>query len=157
MIGGKYQAGEYKLDARFKKDVLANRIRKIASYSEHITVHCEDSLVLLKGCSAWLPRKSLIYLDPPYYLKGKGLYRNFYEHADHLAVAQLLQSRRFKRSWVVSYDSVDEIRAMYDRSRELSYGLNYTAQRRYVGSEVMFFSENLELPESSCAALKLAA
>ncbi len=36
---------------------------------------------------------------------------------------------------------------MYQLSKSLSYGLNYTAQRRYVGSEVMFFSENLIVPD----------
>jgi len=157
VIGGKDQSGAYKLDARFKKDVLAARIQKIAQHANSITVHCEDALTLLNRCNGFLPERSLIYLDPPYYVKGRGLYRNFYEHDDHLAIAQTLQSQSFARPWVVSYDNTDEIREMYQLSQGLSYGLNYTAQKRYVGSEVMFFSHQLRVPDEAIPQAKLAA
>jgi len=78
-------------------------------------------------------------------MKGKHLYRNFYEHDDHVAVAAALQKKTFARPWVVSYDDVEPIRHMYQHSASLSYGLNYTAQRRYVGNEVMFFSDRLNV------------
>lgn len=42
-------------------------------------------------------------------MKVRGLYRNFYRNEDHLAIAKLLQSRRFKRLWVVSYDNAAKI------------------------------------------------
>ena len=147
VIGGKSQDGEYKLDARFKKDVLAARIKEIAKRANDISVYCEDSLSLLNRCSDFLPRKALIYLDPPYYIKGKGLYRNYYEHDDHVAISKTLQNKKFKWPWVVSYDNVEEICTMYQLSQSLSYGLNYTAQRRYIGSEVMFFSQSLVIPD----------
>ncbi len=157
VIGGKEQSGEYKLDARFKKDVLAARIRKIADHAEGIIVHSEDALALLRRCSSLLPKRSLIYLDPPYYVKGRGLYRNYYGHDDHLAIAKALQSRQFKRPWIVSYDNAEEIREMYQLSKGLSYGLNYTAQKRYVGNEIMFFSQGLLVPEDAVPQSKLAA
>ena len=157
VIGGKEQSGAYKLDARFKKDVLAARIQKIAQHANSITVHSEDALTLLNRCDDLLPQRSLIYLDPPYYVKGRGLYRNFYEHDDHVAIAQTLQSQSFARPWVVSYDNTDEIREMYQLSQGLSYGLNYTAQKRYVGSEVMFFSHQLGVPDEAIPQAKLAA
>lgn len=155
VIGGKEQSGFYKLDARFKKDLIAARIKKIAQHAKGITVHCEDALTLLNGCEHFLPKRSLIYLDPPYYVKGCGLYRNYYEHDDHLAIAQALQSQSFKWPWVVSYDNAAEIREMYQLSRGLSYGLNYTAQKRYVGNEVMFFSEQLRVPDESIPQSKI--
>lgn len=147
VIGGKDQAGNYKIDARMKKDVLATRIERIASHAANITVYCEDAHQLLSGATKFLPKRSLIYLDPPYYIKGKGLYRNFYDHNDHLAIAKLLQSRDFKTPWVVSYDAATEICKMYKFSKCLTYGLNYTAQTRYIGNEVMFFSRALAPPE----------
>lgn len=157
VIGGLAQSGDYKLDARFKKDMLAARIRKIADHASHITVHCEDALALLERCGQLLPKKSLIYLDPPYYVKGQGLYRNFYKHDDHLAIAKALQSRKFTLPWVVSYDNASEICDMYQLSQSLTYGLNYTAQKRYVGNEVMFFSRKLLVPEDEIPQSKLAA
>lgn len=149
VIGGKHQDGNYKLDARFKKDVVAARIQEIAKRANDISVYCEDSLHLLKRCSEFLPKQSLIYLDPPYYVKGKGLYRNYYQHDDHAAIAKVLQRKGFKWPWIVSYDNVEEICAMYQLSRSLSYGLNYTAQRRYVGNEIMFFSQNINVPDEA--------
>lgn len=154
VIGGKNQDGEYKLDARFRKDMVAARIQEVAKRTKNISVYCEDSLLLLNRCSELLPRKSLIYLDPPYYVKGKGLYRNYYEHDDHVAIASAIQKKKFKWPWVVSYDNTEEICSMYQRSRSFSYGLNYTAQRRYVGSEVMFFSEKLIIPDESIPQAK---
>lgn len=147
VIGGKAQDGQYKLDARFKKDVISKRIQKIAKFSNRISVYNKDSLNLLQNCVRFLPKKSLIYLDPPYYVKGQGLYRNYYVHQDHLAIAKKLQSSSFNRSWVVSYDNTKEIQAMYQLSQGLSYGLNYSAQKRYIGNEVLFSSRNLSIPE----------
>lgn len=145
VIGGKNQSGAYKLDARFKKDVICSRIKQIAKYSSNISVYCEDSLELLNNISNNLPEKSLIYLDPPYYVKGKGLYRNYYEHNDHVKIANVLQNEDTQWNWVVSYDNTDEICKMYEMSHSLEYGLNYSAQRSYVGNEVMFFSKNLKV------------
>jgi len=157
VIGGKSQEGAYKLDARFKKEVIASRIVAIAKRSKDITVYSEDSLALLRRCKDFLPKDSLIYLDPPYYVKGKGLYRNYYEHDDHIAIAKTIQAKGFMRHWVVSYDNVDEIRAMYQLVNTKTYGLNYTAQRRYVGSEVMFFSQGLIVSNESIPQTKKVA
>ncbi len=157
VIGGIAQDGAYKLDARLKKDVLAKRIEKIAAHSSKITVYHEDALSLLRRCNDFLPAKSLIYLDPPYYVKGQGLYRNFYDHDDHVNIANALQRRSFNRNWMVSYDNVDEIKAMYKTANSHTYGLNYTAQTRYVGSEIMFFSRKLDIPADELPQSKLAA
>lgn len=146
VIGGLAQGGNYKLDARYKKDVLASRIERIALHSSRISVYNEDALALLGRAQSFLPARSLVYLDPPYYIKGQGLYRNFYEHEDHASIARLLQSRAFRHPWLVSYDNVSEIQHMYKLSRQLAYGLRYTAQQRYVGAEVMIFGPRLKVP-----------
>lgn len=154
VIGGKDQSGTYKLDARFKKNVIASRIRAIANRASDISVYCKDALSLLNHCSKIIPEKSLIYLDPPYYIKGKGLYRNYYKHDDHVAISNVIQSKNFKWPWVVSYDNAEEICSMYRMSNSLSYGLNYSAQRRYVGNEIMFFSEELSVPDELIPQIK---
>jgi DNA adenine methylase len=60
-----------------------------------------------------------------------------------MPTAGVINAKGFKRHWIVSYDNADEIRAMYQLVNTKTYGLNYTAQRRYVGNEVMFFSQDL--------------
>lgn len=146
VIGGKAQTGTYKLDERFMRDELCSRLDRIGRHASAIHVYEEDAHKLLLRCHLFLPTKSLVYLDPPYYVKGEGLYRNFYKHEDHAKIARLLGSVRFRRPWVVSYDNADEIRAMYHYARSFTYGLHYTAQRRYTGAEVMFFSDRLTPP-----------
>jgi DNA adenine methylase len=75
------------------------------------------------------------------------LYRNYYEHDDHLAIAKTLKAKSFNRRWVVSYDNTVEIREMYELVNAKTYGLNYTAQRRYMGNEIMFFSSEIVVPD----------
>lgn len=152
VIGGKNQDGPYALDARFKRTQLIERLERIGKHADRIHVYREDALALLKRCHKFLPRAALVYLDPPYYVKGQGLYRNFYGHDDHVAVAKLIQGTRFTRPWIVSYDNAPEIRAMYRGSKAVCYDLNYTAQRRYHGSEVMFFSPRLFVPKAASPA-----
>jgi DNA adenine methylase len=54
-----------------------------------------------------LPEKTLIYLDPPYYVKGGNLYQNHYKPSDHEVIASTIQGLK-NRYWLVSYDSVPE-------------------------------------------------
>lgn len=144
VIGGKFQAGLYKLDARFMRDEICERLERIGKRANRIHVYEEDAHALLLRCHEFLPIKSLVYLDPPYYVKGAGLYRNYYRPEDHARIARLMASKRFRRPWIVSYDNAREIREMYAFSRSITYSLNYTAQRKYVGDEVMFFSRRLK-------------
>lgn len=153
VIGGKAQTGAYKLGERFMRDKLCARLERIGQHSQSIHVYEEDAYQLLLRCHQFLPENSLIYLDPPYYVKGEGLYRNAYKHQDHLQIAELLREPNFARPWVVSYDNAEEIRAMFHYAQSFTYGLNYTAQRRYAGAEVMFFSYDLTPPVETKAPI----
>jgi DNA adenine methylase len=46
----------------------------------------------------------------------------------------------------VSYDNVPQIKRLYSGLRSRTFGLRYSAQKRYEGSEVMFFSNALKIP-----------
>src|SRR3546814_6834297 len=82
----------------------------------------------------------------PYYLKGKGLYEHHYEHDDHAGIAKKV--RKIKQSWIVSYDNVTQIRALYAAYRSVTFGLRYSAQSRYEGSEIMFFADGMKMPST---------
>jgi DNA adenine methylase len=70
----------------------------------------QDALKFLKnGVSRW-PKETLIYLDPPYYVKGRDLYYDFYEHEDHKDIATFMNETSMKRRSIVSYDNVRPIR-----------------------------------------------
>ncbi len=91
-----------------------------------------------------LPQDTFVYLDPPYYVKGKGLYEHFYEHNDHAEIAQLV--REVSQQWIVSYDAAPEILELYKDHQIINYGLSYSAAARYRGSEVMFLGPQLIQP-----------
>lgn len=146
VIGGKQQSGKWKLDVRFNKKDLIDRIQKIASYQSRINIYNLDTAKLLKTLPNKLPDNSLIYLDPPYYIKGQGLYRNFYEHKDHVEIRALLDKIKHI-PWLVSYDNAQEIGAIYEGYRQQVFDLQYTAQTKRVASEVMIYSDELNIPD----------
>ncbi|MCS4534337.1 DNA adenine methylase [Neisseria montereyensis] len=144
VIGGKAQNGTYKLDARFNKVRLASLITRIAKYSASIHIYHLDALDLLGQVDDLLPPQSLAYLDPPYYVKGQGLYRNFYNHDDHVAICQALAT--INTPWIVSYDNCDEIKEIYKDYRQDEYFLAYCAYKKTKGSEVMIYSDSINIP-----------
>ncbi len=147
VIGGKEQAGKWKLDARYNKTNLINRIDRIARHADKITVLNLDAAKFIRTVVPKLPRNTFVFLDPPYYVKGKGLYEHHYIHADHVRIAKLIKSY-VKRPWLVSYDDTTQIRQLYNGFHQQSYKLSYSAQDRYKGAELLIYSERLSIPSS---------
>lgn len=145
VIGGKNQTGKWKIDARFNKENLTSRIERVALMRDQIEIYNLDSANLIGSVIPTLPENTLIYLDPPYYVKGKGLYQNHYVHDDHQLIANLVQTQ-ITHPWIVSYDHAPEIMELYQNCTTIEYGINYSAQDRYTGAEVMFFKDNLIVP-----------
>ncbi len=146
VIGGINQQGRWKLDARFNKNDLIKRIEKIGRFKDRIVLSNYDAEFLLEKILPNLNQPSLIYFDPPYYVKGKeALYTNFYMESDHARLANRICKLTYP--WIISYDNVKPIFSLYNRFRHITYRLNYSAQSRYTGKEIMFFSDNLTIPE----------
>ena len=146
VIGGKSQNGTWKLDCRFNKSALIDRVQAISQLSDRIHFFNMDALDFL---STAIPRdlKSVLFnLDPPYYVKGAGLYTNSYNDSDHIKVAAFIRSE--SRPWVVSYDNHEFIRTIYSGCEFVEYDLTYTAQNKGVGNEIMFFGNLKSLPLS---------
>lgn len=148
VIGGQEQTGNWKIDARFNKKDLISRIQKIASYSKRIELHNSDAVELVKSLKKTLPQKSLFYFDPPYYVKGKDLYLNYYQDNDHKQIATEI-GKLNKQKWIVTYDSVPSIKNLYTDFRQVKYSLNYSAAQAGKGEELMIFSDNLFIARHS--------
>lgn len=146
VIGGKAQAGKWKLNERFNKTNLIKRIKKIADYAKKIQVTNLDAAKMLDQLSIKTPTNSLIYLDPPYYLKGQELYRNFYQHSDHVKISEKM-SNIINAHWIVSYDNNKEIANIYKNNRQKVFDLQYSAQQKRVGSEIMVFGDSVKIPQ----------
>ena len=145
-IGGKNQEGKWKINARFNKSDLIARINKIALYRSRIRLYNLDAAKLLTDVLPMLPKKSLIYFDPPYFIKGQELYQDHYQPSDHKRLSRLIR-KQIAHHWIVSYDPAPEIMKMYNGYPMIEYGINYSAQNKYRGSEVMFFSNKLLIPD----------
>jgi DNA adenine methylase len=144
IIGGREQTGPWKIDARFNREELIFRIESIAKMRDRVTVTRMDALKFMAAKVGQWPAKTLIYLDPPYYVKGRHLYYDFYESKDHTRIHRLLVDSLSSKNWVVSYDNVPSICQLYKDCRGFSYNVRYSSRRACEGSEVMFFSDAMQ-------------
>ena len=148
VIGGLDQTGTWKIDARFPRIELIERIEVIASLSNNVTVTNLDAEDYFAKNVARLPSDAFIYCDPPYFEKASRLYLNHYAPDDHQRIADTIKSYA-DRNWIVSYDGVDEILKYYAGCRQFLYELQYNASRAYKGNEVFIFSDSLVIPRTS--------
>jgi len=149
IIGGKEQKGKWKIDARFKKKKLIKKIEMISLYKKRIILENKDAVSLIAG-NSW-PEHAFVYLDPPYYNKGKELYYNHYTHADHERLSNLMKIYS-KHKWLLSYDNSDEIMDMYNDFRLIRFSINYSSNRHKKGNEIMILDPNTNI-SNECISL----
>ncbi len=146
MIWGREQKGKYKIDCRFNKNELIERIRKIATFKDKIHLYNMDALELvdtvLKHANS---DNTIFYFDPPYYLHWPSLYMSHYKHQDHKQVSDKIKKIK-NAHWVVSYDDTAEIRSLYKDCKIKDYAFNQAAYRSRLWKEVLFFSEHSQVP-----------
>lgn len=144
VIGGQEQLGKYKIDARFNKQDLILKLKKIHAFRDRIIISNEDGVNFVDT----IERKKkdiFLYLDPPYYRKGADLYMNFYRDKDHLELSQHV--RKLNKKWMISYDNQDFILNLYSEEKKLLYKLSQCASNR-IGDEVLVFSKSLSFHDS---------
>lgn len=145
VIGGKKQTGQWSIGARFSKDDLIRRIRKVGRYRNRIMLYRQDAMNFIEDVVDGLPANSLAFLDPPYIDKGASLYLNTYTTDDHIDISERVSELR--QPWVVTYDYDPAVSLqLYPNAQRLSFELSYSAQDRRGGREAMFISRQLALP-----------
>lgn len=142
VIGGQEQNGDYRLDCRFNKKAIIERIEAIAARGKDIKVYNLDAQEFITTVIK-RTRKSLTFFDPPYYDKGPDLYTNFYDHDDHVELANTIKSSMKNRYWILTYDIAEQIREMYDKYEPKTYHLNYSIAKPTKGQEFIFFSNKV--------------
>lgn len=152
VIGGLNQTGPYKIDARYNKEQLIERIQLIVEHKDKFILHNEDAINLLRRYRN-ISRKNLVYLDPPYYVKGRELYVNFFKEADHISLSQAIQGRD-NLNWIITYDNHSFIHNLYMNARSLSYALPYSAGTNKHGIELLFCKQNIIISEHLLPALE---
>lgn len=129
----------------------ADALNTIADYAERITLTNKDAVKLVKslsglnGLSSLSGSKTLLYLDPPYYIKGRDLYLNYYSDDDHRQIARAISD--YPGRWLISYDAVPFLKQLYKDYRQREYYLSYSAGNPSKGKEIMVYSDGLVVPE----------
>ncbi|WP_191554146.1 DNA adenine methylase [Brevundimonas aurantiaca] len=150
IIGGKAQAGAWKMDCRFNKVDLIKRIRRIANYRNRIFIYNEDAEIFVGRIGQEIPDASILYVDPPYYEKGSLLYRNSYKPSDHERISKRLGDVR--TPWFLTYDNVDPIKKLYESYESVELDIGYSVQTKRRGSELLVVSHGLRLPVEGMAS-----
>ena len=138
-IGGLNQDGPYKLDCRFNKTNLIQRLNQVARLADRITVHGGDAVDLLAHLAPHNSHTTFVYADPPYLTKSTDLYLDTMTFSGHQQLSSLLVATYGK--WIVSYDCDPRIaRDLYPDCEILQFDLRHSAARSHRGKEVMVFS-----------------
>lgn len=145
VIGGLAQDGDWKIDCRFNKTALVDRIKRIGIFSSRISVTNQDASEFLRCLAELADPRCLVYIDPPYYVKGAYLYQNHFDHEDHVRLAKVVHDIAGP-SWLVSYDNVEQIRRIYRDNEQEQFSIGYSARNYGKGSEVMIFGPGLKRP-----------
>jgi len=147
VIGGLDQKGNYKMDCRFNKEDIIKKIKLIAKHKKQIKLHNLDAVDLIKRIKKESNNKNtILYFDPPYFLKGPCLYMNSYKKDDHIKVSEEIKKIKNIR-WVVSYDNHSEIKNIYrwvEKRKKIEFNVQHSAYTTRIGKEILFFSKNLQ-------------
>jgi DNA-methyltransferase len=139
VIGGIEQNGNYKMDCRFNKNNLIERIKEINKYKKKIEFYNLDAIDFLKKIEN--KKKIFIFFDPPYFQKGKDLYTNFYMIEDHINLAKHISN--LKQDWITTYDNTEEIKEIYSEFQIKEFDILYSLEKKRKAKEILICKKNL--------------
>ena len=142
-IGGIKQRSKWKIDERFTKKTIVERLEKVHKFRNKIEVYNLDGIKLLESLEQ-KKRSSqyFIFLDPPYFQKGRSLYLNNYRNRDHERLSQFLIKSSLKK-WIMTYNDVSYIKRLYKNLPMMNFEIQHDAQFSKVGREIMIFPKTL--------------
>jgi DNA adenine methylase len=139
-IGGLDQSGAYKIDARFNRAQLAERVRVLGLYADQITVSGVNGAKIIEKYGR--VRDTFIYADPPYFEKAGSLYMNAFGEDDHSQLASTLNNIA-NGSWLLTYDDVPKVQELYASRRRRTFQLHYSAHRVTKATEIAVLSDGI--------------
>ncbi|WP_128103652.1 DNA adenine methylase [Paenibacillus sp. DCT19] len=145
VIGGLKQNGKYKIDCRFNKKSLIEKIEKIGRKKSQIILYNLDAKVMTREIIRNLnPKNSFIFFDPPYYVQGKNLYTNSFEHEDHILLRDAIINLN-DYYWITTYDYQKQLIDLYSSVPNYQYYITYSAQNKRKEKELLFCSQHTKI------------
>lgn len=127
-LGGKNGAKQQLL-SRWNPDDLIKRINKIHNLSDRITVTNREAFEIIEE-QYWTPNTT-IFIDPPYYQKGKQLYTHYFDEVQHITLAEtlrLLSTGCPGADILLSYDNEIFIKDLYYWAPTTNIKLHYSVK-----------------------------
>jgi len=121
-IGGYEQKGKYKVDCRYNPDRIISDFEKLRDlFMGRVYVSNLKAVDLMEIYD--IHKEKAMYLDPPYYVKGSGLYPVHMKPDEHVELSRYLKT---KDNWLLSYDICDEIDEMYEWADKIPLDARYS-------------------------------
>ena len=137
-LGGREQKSDYKVDCRWSPDYICKKITKLNStLAKYEFRDNKCSSVDFSNLIKDETYPAIIYLDPPYYVKGNELYQFGFTQNDHERLTEAL--RTTNHSWVLSYDDCPEIRRLYDWAQIEELVVNYSITGARQKTELLIY------------------
>lgn len=140
VIGGQAQSGTYKIDARYNKPQLIQRIDDIGSVAHRIYLSDLDGRTVIETYAG--DERAFLYIDPPYVEAGTSLYLNAFAGRDHRSLAEVI-SRIDKANWLVTYDQNEFTTMLYAEHFQCQLALDYSANKRVKARELLVASPSV--------------
>lgn len=144
-IGGLAQSGAYKIDCRFNKVELKNKIERISLLKSRIELYNCDASELITVKLKNKINTSFFNIDPPYVKKGQRLYASYFKEEDHRRFERIITGNLSNTSWIVTYDDCKLVRDIYEEYHMIEYGIQHNISGSFTGKEIVFTNipENL--------------
>lgn len=144
-IGGQSQTGKYKINSRFNREKLAEKIMEINRWKNKIELYnLEANDFINQILMKYSPEEIFIFFDPPYYEQGKNLYTNFFKHEDHVMLKNNIEKLN-DYNWILTYDYQEEIYDIYKDYCKHSYKINYSANKVRKANELLIHSDCIKV------------
>lgn len=140
VIGGQQQKGKYKIDARFNRSALIERLTAIGRLASQITVSDSDGRTVIQQYAN--DERTFMYIDPPYVQAGSKLYLNAFDGRDHQALSKIVRAVD-KAHWLVTYDTSPLIEKLYQDQFQCRLELTYAARHPGKAEELLVASSSV--------------
>ncbi len=131
-LGGKRQESSYKLDCRFNRKRIMEKIRNLQGLEGRLHVSESDGIDFMEKMAMNGPEEMIFYIDPPYYGAGKNLYRYYFTDKEHEELSAFLTT--LELPWLLSYDDAEFIKALYKKKTKFPVYTDY--QSGYLKKDV---------------------
>lgn len=137
-IGGLAQTGTYKVDCRFNKADISNKIETIANLKGKIKLYNKDAGDFIRMNLMKMKSPMFLNIDPPYVIKGSQLYTNFFTEGDHLNLQRVINKHlREEYPWIITYDDCQLVRDLYQQFYMEEYKITHNAGGSVQGKELV--------------------